>query len=176
MVILSRIRRVASQAKNICEETIFAVSGQTKKRKPVRILFLDEDNGIYSRTAVALARKAFPNTGRFVSAGLNESQTSIESYMAYLTTQGCTPPREVFRSVEFEKANLNAYDVVISLQVPMDRFLTKIPFHTVSLEWTLPTLGGENEDQKMERFQEIQREIAAAVNHLMTTMRGEEAD
>ncbi len=175
MVILSRIRRVASQAKNICEETVFVVTGQTKKRKPVRVLFLDRDNGVYSRTAVAVGRKAFPNSGRFVSAGLEASDASHESWLNNLTEKGCMPPREEFRSVEFEKANLSSYDVVVSLAGPVSDYISDIPFHTVALEWNVPSLDGKDAD-KASDFEETYREISVAVRDLLTTMRGEGAD
>ena len=45
LLILYRIRRVGSQAKNICEETIFVCTGQIKEPKVHHLLFLDESDG-----------------------------------------------------------------------------------------------------------------------------------
>ena len=41
LVIINQIERVSDQAKNLCEEVVFACSGQTKQRRPYRLLFLD---------------------------------------------------------------------------------------------------------------------------------------
>ncbi|MGB5425269.1 MAG: phosphate signaling complex protein PhoU, partial [Gammaproteobacteria bacterium] len=66
--VFTQLKRVADQAKNLCEETVFAVTGSTKAPKIYNILFLDEDNSCQSQIAEAIARKNFPDSGRFISA------------------------------------------------------------------------------------------------------------
>ncbi|MCG8461543.1 MAG: hypothetical protein MI919_35125, partial [Holophagales bacterium] len=60
LTVFNRLDRVVAQAKNICEETIFATTGETKAPKVYRILFVEEKDDCWSQLAVAHARKAFP--------------------------------------------------------------------------------------------------------------------
>jgi phosphate transport system protein len=55
--VFNSLERVSDQAKNICEETVFAVTGQTKASKVFRILFLDEDNTLLGPIAETVAGK-----------------------------------------------------------------------------------------------------------------------
>jgi len=50
-----RLERIADQAKNLCEQTIFTVSGEGKASKTYQILFLDDDNSCLSQLAEAVA-------------------------------------------------------------------------------------------------------------------------
>ncbi|MEE8524463.1 MAG: PhoU domain-containing protein, partial [Thermoanaerobaculia bacterium] len=69
LAVFVRLSRVADQAKNICEETLFAVTGEIKPPKIYRVLFVDEKNDCQSQLAAAYARKAYPESGRYASAG-----------------------------------------------------------------------------------------------------------
>ena len=70
LTILDQIERVSDQAKNICEEAVFVATGETKKPKVYKVLFVDRTNTLVSQLAVAMARKAFPESGEFNAAGL----------------------------------------------------------------------------------------------------------
>ncbi len=59
-VIFTHLKRVADQAKNLCEETVFAATGETKAPKVYNVLFVDEDNSCLSQIAEAFAAKTFP--------------------------------------------------------------------------------------------------------------------
>jgi len=74
LVAINRLGRVSSQAKNICEETIYAATGETKMPKVYRLLFVDSTNTVASRIAEAYAHKAFPERGRFDSAGWSAAE------------------------------------------------------------------------------------------------------
>ena len=39
---LNHLERISDQAKNICEETLFTITGETKAPKVYKILFLDQ--------------------------------------------------------------------------------------------------------------------------------------
>jgi len=70
LVIFNRLERVSDQVKNLCEETIFAATGETKEPKVYRILFVDAANNCRSQMAAAIAKKAYPHSGVYSSAGL----------------------------------------------------------------------------------------------------------
>ena len=69
LVVLTAIGRVADQAKNICEQVVFAITGEVKSERIYKILFLDRRNDCLSQIAEAFASKAFPNSGEYTSAG-----------------------------------------------------------------------------------------------------------
>ncbi len=67
------LERVSDQAKNLCEEAVFAATGETKGEKVYRVLFLDQEDSRLAPMAEALARHNFPNSGQYesASAGVN---------------------------------------------------------------------------------------------------------
>ena len=146
-VVFSMLERVSDQAKNICEEAVFAVTGQTKPPKVYRVLFLDRDNSCLGPMAEAVARKNFPNSGEYRSEG----------------AEPATP------------GELEDYHVIVSLQGPVTDYVREIPFHTVTLEWDLgdvPSAGGQGEDGLEAAF----REISLQVRDLLERLHGEGAD
>ncbi len=75
LAVYNRIERVSDQAKNLCEETLFELVGETKPPKVYRVLFIDEDNSIVGPLCTAIARKSFRNSGSFKTAALNASSS-----------------------------------------------------------------------------------------------------
>jgi len=94
LIVLNRIERVSDQAKNICEETIFAATGETKQPKVYRVLFVDAHNDRASLIAEAIARKAFPESGKYLSAGW-EPARSIDGQTAEFLEQHGHDPRGI---------------------------------------------------------------------------------
>ncbi|MES9981585.1 MAG: phosphate signaling complex protein PhoU, partial [Candidatus Thiodiazotropha sp. 6PLUC5] len=43
-VVFNQLKRIADQSKNLCEDTVFAVTGEQKAPKVFNIMFVDEDN------------------------------------------------------------------------------------------------------------------------------------
>ncbi len=80
--VLTHLKRVADQAKNLCEETVFAVTGETKAPKVYNILFVDEDNSGLSQMAEAVARKTFPGSGSYSSGGPQAGQRAQHAHDA----------------------------------------------------------------------------------------------
>ena len=64
-VIFNMFKRVADQAKNICDQTVYAVRGVAKLPKVYRILFLDQAGSGTGQLAAAIGRKNFPDTAEF---------------------------------------------------------------------------------------------------------------
>ncbi len=87
-VIFTQLKRVADQAKNICEETVFAATGEQKAPKVYNILFVDEDNSCMSQMAQAIAAKAYPDSGRYSSGGRNPAQALSPALVEFLRARG----------------------------------------------------------------------------------------
>jgi len=174
--VLTHLKRVADQAKNLCEETVFAVTGETKAPKVYNILFVDADNACLSQMAEAVARKAFPESGHYSSAG-RQPAAALNTVMVQFMEQhgfdfgdaGPTPLDQTHQELA-EK------HVIVSLQGPIKDYFAKIPFHTTGLEWAVGSLPGGDDDAKTtQQLETIYREIAMQVRDLMETLRGTDA-
>lgn len=176
-VVFHRLERVAAQSKNICEETVFAVTGQTKAPKTYRILFLDQDNSCLSQMAEAIARKNYPNSGKYSSAGRQAAEKINPDLNEFLQQRGFDLGQMLPSNLDLAPPELADLHVIVSLQGPIKAYIPELPFHTVGLEWDLgscPT--GLPEAESQQRMEALYREIAAQVQELMETLRGEGAD
>ena len=175
--VFNSLERVSDQAKNICEETVFAVTGQTKASKVFRILFLDEDNSVLGPIAETVARKNFPEGGEFRSLG-RQAGTTAPEVVSLLQESGVDLARHQPRAINLSLRDLADFHVIVSLQGPVRSYVDNIPFHTAALEWDVGGLVAAElpGEQQRERYEALTREIAVQVSNLMTTLRGEEAD
>lgn len=162
--ILHQLERVSDQAKNICEEAIFAASGQTKPPKVYRVLFVDQTNALWSQLARALATKAFPESGRFSSAGTDPA-SYIDPALTELAGEfGLDLSNVRPHRLAPLRPSPAEYHVVVALG-EVDT-LPEIPFKTVLLRWDLPDATDPSE---------AARELSSAIAELMETLRGEDA-
>jgi len=174
--IFHRLERVAAQAKNICEETLFAVTGETKAPKVYHILFLDEENSSLSQMAEAIAQRNYPNSGHYASAGRYAVTKLNPALTEFMQARGFDLHEHHPKTLDMTTSELNNLHVIVSLQDTVKNYIAEIPFHTVAMEWdvgTLPT--GLNPEQTHQRQEELYREIAVRVQDLMQTLRGTEA-
>lgn len=171
-VVFSMLERVSDQAKNLCEEAIFAATGETKAKKVYRILFLDRGDAGLAPMAEAIARHNFPNSGNYDSAALTPAQTLDPEMVSFMSARGIdvggTSP------VAFDKTpqELGEFHVVVSLQGPVGNYLQEIPFHTAALEWDV----AQSPDDSSVDFEAVYRALSFQVRKLMEQLRGPEAD
>ncbi|WP_300321495.1 PhoU domain-containing protein [Accumulibacter sp.] len=175
--VFNSLERVSDQAKNICEETVFAVTGQTKAAKVFRILFLDDDNTLLGPIAEAVARKNFPESGEYRSLGRQAGAMAPE-VVSLLQETGIDLARHQPKALETGHHDLVDFHVIVSLQGPVRSYVDSVPFHSSALEWSFggavaADLPG---DQRREHYAALIRDIAVQVSNLMITLRGEEAD
>lgn len=176
LVILNRIGRVADQSKNICEETVFVVTGQTKEPKIYRVLFLDERGDALAPIAAAYAAKAFPNSGRFSSAGWAAAETIDPRARSVAERNGLDlsqPPT----SLATIRDEVDDVHVIIGLQPGARERLGAVPFHTTLLQWKPPYPSVHLDQQRCEAtYDEALKQLTVEIRQLMQTLRGEEAD
>lgn len=175
LVIFNMLERVSDQAKNLCEDTVFAVTGESKAAKTYRVLFLDEDNALLGPMAEAIARKNFPSSGKYRSAG-RQPAAMPPSVLSFLEERGVDLRSHQPTGLDLSHQELVDFHVVVSLQGPVKSYLEEVPFHTTALEWDVGSVAKDlPEDQLRQRYDTLYREIAVQVSNLMTTLRGEEA-
>jgi phosphate transport system protein len=177
LVIYNRIGRVADQAKNICEDTVFAVTGETKRPKVYRILFVDDNNTCASQIAEAIGRKAFPVSGRYDSAGWNPVGAISPALLGFMERKGHSLEEAVVSSLATTVHELNDYHVIVGLNGDVRQNIDEVPFATIFLTWTIDECPQDMASPEAEaRLDTIYRQLAGHIEDLMVTLRGEDAD
>jgi phosphate transport system protein len=174
--VLTRLKRVADQAKNLCEETVFAVTGETKTPKVYNILFVDEDNSCLSQMAEAVARKSFPGSGNYSSAGRQPAAALNAAMLQFMEQHSFDLAAASPGPLDLTHQSLVEKHVIVSLQGPLKDYFAKIPFHTTGLEWEVGSVaGGDDDARTSQQLETLYREIAMQVRDLMETLRGTDA-
>ena len=177
LILVSRLKRVCDRCKNICEETLFTVTGETKPPKTYKVLFLDQENNCQSQLAEAVARKIFPNSGEYDSAGRRNGSDLKPGLFGFMQANGLALGPMEPSALDPDVHKAARYDVVVSLQGPVSDYLPQQPFRTVFLDWDVGTPPeGLSEAETSERYTEMYREITVRVRDLMEILRGEGAD
>lgn len=170
LTVFSKLERVSDQAKNVCEETLFEITGETKPPKRYQILFVDDDGARLAPLAAALARKAFPESGEYSCAGLAPApglDPELEAVAEELALDlgGIKPV--VLRT---DREALEHYHVVVCLTPEAERRIQVVPYSTALLRWNPESALGEA------GLEGAARALAGEIRDLMTTMRGAGAD
>lgn len=176
MMVFNRIERISDQAKNICDETIFAATGELIAPKTPRILFVDEHNSCWGLLAEALGRKAYPKTAHFASAGWDPAQSAEDALAPYLQEKGLDLPNLVPSPLPTTRDELDDYHVIIGLGARGREHLAKLPFRTILLDWDIfapegPPAGAPS-GEDLER---VSRNLRQRLADLMETLHGEVA-
>jgi phosphate transport system protein len=174
--VFTQLKRVADQAKNICEEAVFAATGDMKAPKIYNILFIDEDNSCQSQIAVALARKNFPGSGIYTSGGRKPAASMNPAMTVFMERHGISLEGVAPAPLDMTPLELTHLHVIVSLQGPVSAYFDKIPFHTTPLEWDISTAPAQSDSAAFDAWlEEIYRDMAVQIRDLMELLRGEGA-
>jgi phosphate transport system protein len=165
-VVFNMFKRVADQAKNICDQTVYAVRGIAKLPKVYRILFIDQPGSGSGQLATAIGRKNFPDTAEFTCATAGTGEEPSEALREFLAETGL--PDEGLKSETLEALahDFSDYIVIISLSGKVSDHVPKVPFHTSALNWSLP----EN-STPAEQYRTLRGEIISLVTQLAGEVR-----
>lgn len=167
LIVLNRLERVGDQAKNICEEAIFAASGETKRPRRYRVLFLDTLNDRRSLMAHCIAQKAFPESGVYSSAGLDPAPTLDDGFRAFMRDHGLDLHDLRPRPLSAIHEDLNEVDVIVDLEGTARERLGRLPFHTVLVRWNVDDVVGD--------LEALHGTLNGRVRDLMESLRGPDA-
>lgn len=167
-VVFTQLKRVADQAKNLCEHTMFAAVGEQKPPKTYNILFLDRDNSRLGPLAAAIAAQNFPRSGNYTTAG-REPATELDSGLVdFLQRRGLSVVERGPRPLaDVTHQELGAKHLIVCLEGTIGDYLENLPFHTAVLEWDLGDI---------EEIETLYRELAPRIKDLMELMRGKGAE
>ncbi len=166
MATFNRLERVIHQAKNICEETIFVATGRMKGEKTFHILFVDADNSGPSQIAEHFTRKAFPQSGRYRSAGWNPAEEIDGAYSKFAQSVGIDLAKAWPTPLTTLREQLDDYQLVVGIGADARERIGRVPFHTTVLVWKLDTNAGP---------EAVYRQLTPRIRELMERLRGEQA-
>lgn len=176
LVILGRLERISDQARNICEETVFAVTGETKAISPFHVLFLDRRNAGPSVVAQAIAQKAFPRSGRYESGGWEPAPSLDTGLLEFMDRHGHDLRGAVPAKADTAYESIRRFDVVVALSPGAWERIPEQPYSAVFLDWSAEVAGsgpeGRLEDAHRE---ELYKRLASRIRDLMEILSGEHA-
>ena len=174
LIAFNRLERISDQAKNICEETIFAVTGETKEPKVYRILFVDKRNDLWSPMAELMARRAFPQSGRYASAGWEPAPSLDDRIAGFLEEKGFDARDIKPSGLPTTHEELDDYHVIVNLGTGLREHLTDVPYKTLVLDWNL--VPETEKGVTNETVDEVHQQFDFKLREMMETLRGEDAD
>ena len=164
-VVFNMFKRVADQAKNVCDQTVFAVRGVAKLPKVYRILFLDQPGSGLGQLAAAIGQKNFPDTAEFTCATPGVSEQPSDALLKFLEETGLPDTELATQQLEGLEHDFSDYIVLVSLNGRVSDYVKKVPFHTSALNWSLP----ESSD-----LAEHYRQLRSQIIDLVTLLAGTE--
>jgi len=173
-VVFTQLKRSADQAKNLCEETVFAATGDQKAPKVYKILFVDESNSMASQMAEAIARNNFPKSAIYTSAGKNPAADIDPGLRQFLEMRLNKFEGSTSSIAEISQDKLSEQTLVVSLQGPVSDYFPQLPFHTAAVEWDIPGISNGSSAGKSD-IEALYREIAVRISDLIDIMHGDEA-
>ncbi|MGD8932778.1 MAG: hypothetical protein PVI52_09425, partial [Chromatiales bacterium] len=170
-IVFNQLKRVSDQAKNICEDTVFAVTGDPKSPKVYNILFLDETNSLSSKMAQAIGQMNFPQSGYYSSAGKSPAKTVSQGLLGFLKNRGVElddTQTHAISDITFDE--LITKQIIVTLDKPVSAYIDEVPFHTTVLEWDV---GPTPQEDDLAAIETLYRELAVKISDLMILLRGE---
>jgi protein-tyrosine-phosphatase len=138
MNIVNRFERVADQAMSICQEALYAYTGEYTKHPGTdvfRVLFVDQHNSCRSQLGEAAGRAINQPKFVFASAGL-EPKDLDPGTVAFLREKGMDPSRQAPRAVA-QVPNIEHFQVIIALSEEARQAFPDPPTKVVCLDWSV---------------------------------------
>lgn len=165
------LKRVADQSENICEQAMFAITGDTRDPRVFRILFVGAHNDRSSQIAEAYARKAFPESGAYASAGWNPAETLDPALLEFMDAKGVDMRQAAPTPLTDIETAPEHYNVIILLTGEGREHLGDVPYRTTVVDWDVVDPGGTDP----EALEQLYQEVVVRVRDLMTTLAGPDA-
>jgi len=173
LLIFTQLKRVADQAKNLAEEAIFVETGEAKKPKAYKILFIDKDNSCLGPMASLIAKKIVPDLGAYSFQGVSAAESLDPAMVKFMESRhfDLTNIRPV--QLAPDRETLSHYHVLVGLNHRVQDSVETVPFRTSVLNWHGNKVP-ENDDKK--GWKSLYKQLAFQISDLMKLLRGEETD
>jgi len=136
MTIARRFERVTDQAKNICEEVLYMLTGEFVRHpgtEAFRLLFVDSSNAGLSQMAEAISNSLGAAHFVFSSAGIVPQAMDAQT-VQFLAGKGVDISRQTAKSLD-QVPNLGHYQIVVALSPEGQKAFPPPPTKTVCLTW-----------------------------------------
>ena len=175
--VLQSLKRVGSQADNICRLTVFAAAGKTKEHKVFRVLFVDKHNTCLSQMAEGYARRVFPDNGVYESAGWDPGPALDPALIQFMDRQGVdlrdSHPKRLSPTTDKDRH----YHIIVGLEGSAKPHLTAVPYRTVLLEWDVGGCPGSSHGELDEAaLEDRYRRLGHEICGLMDILEGSDPD
>ena len=137
-VVFNMFKRVADQAKNICDQTVFAARGIAKLPRVYRILLLDQPGSGIAQLATSIGRNIFPDTAEFTPVTPGVRDPLPEDLGEFLNETGLPDEDLDTEQLEGLEHDISGFVVAVSLNGQVSDYIDKVPFHTSALNWEPP--------------------------------------
>ena len=174
--IARRFERVADQAKNICQETVYMVTGEYMKHgrgAAMRVLFIDGANAGGSQMAESIGQSLGDSRFIFSSAGLDPKPVD-RGLIEFMQGKGIDLSRVKSRAVG-QVLNLEHYQVFIALTPEAVGAFPPPNTKTVNLEWTLPDPAAGERLGTAAAYEETWNFLQTQITDLIQALLGEQA-
>jgi len=166
-VVFSLLKRVADQAKNICDQTLYAVRGVAKLPKIHRILFLDQPDSAAGQLAVAIGRKGYSEVAEFTCATPGRSDLVSGELRAFLQERGLPDEKLATEPLEALEHDIADYNIIVCLNGSYKNYLSRVPFHTSALDWSVE--GMPPDEDRTAQY----RSLLSLIDDLLQLVAGE---
>jgi phosphate transport system protein len=160
-VVFNLFKRVVDQAKNICDQTVFSVSGIAKIPRVYRILFLDQAGSDLAQLAVSIGRSNFAEIAEFASATPGTSDPASPALLEFLLEAGLPEDNLETEQLEALEHDFENFTVIVSLSGQYSEYISRIPFHTSAFNWLVP-----GKSDRVEQYRILRSEITDLVVRL----------
>ena len=176
LTVANRFERVADQAKNVCDEVAYIVTGVSVKHKLVRdvhILFVSSERSCRGLMAEQIGRKIAGDRFEFASAGLGEG-TPEPGALRFLSSKGidargwrATPYKDI--------TDISRFKVVAAIGTEAAAMVPKrLGFRTIRLEWDVvdpaAATAGSDDSTYMAAFDDLVARISELIRDLHGTV------
>ena len=159
--VFNMFKRVADQAKNICDQTVYAVRGVKKIPKVYPILFLDQPGSGIGQLAAAIGRHNYPETARFAVATPGGRDQPTAALREFLSETGLPDSELETEQLEALAHDLSHFVVLVAVKGTVADYVPKVPFHTAARNWSVP-----GEAELTEKYRMLRREITDLITLL----------
>ena len=178
MTIVNRFERVADQAKSICQEVLYACTGEYTKHRGTevyRVLFVDEHNSCRSQIAEGIGNSLGQSKFIFASAGLEPWRVDPAT-VTFLKEKGIDISRATSRSME-QVPHLDHYQVIVALADPARKVFPPPPTKAVCLDWSTkdPSKVHGTSDEVRGAYEETYKILRSHLQDLVEAILGDEA-
>jgi len=171
LIVFGRLGRVVDQAQNICEEAIFAATGEVKPAKTFRVLLVDSDLGLRGIVAAAVGRKKCP-TGLVYAVAARDPESPIPGHLLdFLNRRGFEARERERLPLASVAVGLREFHIVINLGLS-EADLPPMPYHTVLLDWRDTACATDLRSAAETDLERIYREYADKLDELIETLQG----